>query len=79
MNKFKHGPKKGAAKKWSERLRKLGQQKPPQSLMDKLNERPMTNDDDSQNETKVRFKKATLYVAFYKWISLLKTTQSGIF
>jgi hypothetical protein len=30
-------PKKGAAKKWSERLKELGQQKPPQDIVDRLN------------------------------------------
>jgi hypothetical protein len=37
MEKKKHGPKKGAAKKWSERLEKLGEQSPPEDLMRILN------------------------------------------
>jgi hypothetical protein len=37
MEKKKHGPKKGAAKKWSERLEKLGEQSPPDDLMKIIN------------------------------------------
>ena len=33
----KKGPTKGAAKKWSERLKQIGEQVPPEDLMDKLN------------------------------------------
>ncbi|MBN8538043.1 MAG: hypothetical protein J0M15_13395 [Deltaproteobacteria bacterium] len=38
MNKTKQGPKKGAAKKWSERLKKIGEKTPPEDLMKILNE-----------------------------------------
>lgn len=38
MNQKKQGPKKGAAKKWSERLKKIGEQAPPGDLMKILNE-----------------------------------------
>lgn len=31
-------PKKGAARRLAERLKKLGQQKPPKPLMDKINQ-----------------------------------------
>ena len=31
-------PKKGAARKWAQRLKELGEQRPPQDLIDKLNE-----------------------------------------
>ncbi len=37
MEKKKHGPKKGAVKKWSERLEKLGEQSPPEDLMKIIN------------------------------------------
>ncbi len=38
MNENKHGPKKGAAKKWSERLKQIGDQVPPGDLLKILNE-----------------------------------------
>lgn len=38
MEKKKQGPKKGAAKKWSERLKQIGEQSPPEDLMKILNE-----------------------------------------
>ncbi len=38
MNNKKHGPKKGAAKKWSERLKQIGEQPPPEDLMKILNQ-----------------------------------------
>lgn len=38
MKEKKHGPKKGAAKKWSERLKQIGQQTPPEDLLKILNE-----------------------------------------
>jgi hypothetical protein len=38
MKKKKQGPKKGAAKKWSERLKQIGEQAPPEDLMKILNE-----------------------------------------
>lgn len=37
MEKKNHGPKKGAAKKWSERLKQIGEQVPPEELMKILN------------------------------------------
>lgn len=38
--KKKHGPKKGAVKKWSNRLQEIGNQAPPESLVEKVfNER----------------------------------------
>lgn len=33
----KNIPQKGAAKKWSKRLKELGQQPPPQDIVDRLN------------------------------------------
>ncbi|MBK9321652.1 MAG: hypothetical protein IPM97_01610 [Bdellovibrionaceae bacterium] len=72
-------PKNGAGRRLAERLKKLGQQKPPKSLMDKINNDSSSPVVVSQNETKVRFKIATLYVAIYKWIYLQKTTFSGTF
>jgi hypothetical protein len=72
-------PQKGAGRRLAERLKKLGQQKPPKSLMDKINNDSSSPVVVSQNETKVRFKIATLYVAIYKWIYLQKTTFSGTF
>ena len=38
MEKKLNTPKKGAAKKWAERLRKLREQPPPKDLMDILNQ-----------------------------------------
>lgn len=38
MKEKKHGPKKGAAKKWSERLKQIGQRTPPEDLLKILNE-----------------------------------------
>jgi len=38
MEKKKQGPKKGAAKKWSERLKQIGEQAPPEDLLKILNE-----------------------------------------
>lgn len=38
MKEKKHGPKKGAAKKWSERLKQIGEQAPPEDLLKILNE-----------------------------------------
>lgn len=38
MEKKKNGPKKGAAKKWSERLKQIGEQPPPKELMEILNQ-----------------------------------------
>jgi hypothetical protein len=38
MEKKKHGPKKGAARKWSEKLKQLGEQPPPRDLMAILNQ-----------------------------------------
>lgn len=35
--KKKHGPKKGAVKKWSDRLQKIGNQAPPEELMKIIN------------------------------------------
>ena len=42
MEKKANVPQKGAARKWSQRLKEMGQQKPPKDLIDKLNnpERP---------------------------------------
>jgi hypothetical protein len=37
MNKKKNIPQKGASKKWSERLNELGNQSPPQDIVDRLN------------------------------------------
>jgi hypothetical protein len=37
MKNKKNIPQKGAAKKWSERLKELGQQPPPQDIVDRLN------------------------------------------
>jgi hypothetical protein len=37
MDKKRHGPKKGAGRKWAERLKQLGEQPPPKELMDKIN------------------------------------------
>jgi hypothetical protein len=34
----KRGPKKGAAKKWSDRLKKIGEQAPPEDLMKIINQ-----------------------------------------
>ncbi len=39
MEKRKNGPQKGAAKKWSERLKELGEQSPPKDLMKILNQK----------------------------------------
>ncbi len=36
MNKKKNIPQKGAAKKWSERLKELGNQPPPKDIVDRL-------------------------------------------
>lgn len=33
----KNIPQKGASKKWSERLKELGNQPPPQDIVDRLN------------------------------------------
>lgn len=38
MEKKKKGPKKGAARKWSERLKQIGEQPPPTDLMEILNQ-----------------------------------------
>jgi hypothetical protein len=38
MEKKKSGPKKGAAKKWSERLKQIGEQTPPKEIMEILNQ-----------------------------------------
>jgi hypothetical protein len=38
MEKRKNSPQKGAAKKWSERLKELGEQPPPKDLMEILNQ-----------------------------------------
>ena len=38
MEKKNKGPKAGAAKKWSERLKQIGEQAPPKDLLEKLNE-----------------------------------------
>lgn len=35
--KKKNVPQKGASKKWSERLKELGNQPPPQDIVDRLN------------------------------------------
>lgn len=35
--KMKNIPQKGAAKKWSKRLKELGNQPPPQDIVDRLN------------------------------------------
>lgn len=37
MEKKKRGPKKGAVKKWSDRLQKIGNQPPPEDLMKIIN------------------------------------------
>jgi len=37
MEKKKNIQKKGAIKKWSERLKELGNQPPPQDIVDRLN------------------------------------------
>lgn len=37
MEKKVNIPKKGAAKKWSERLKELGNQAPPKDLVEKIN------------------------------------------
>ena len=37
MEKKVNIPKKGAAKKWSNRLKELGNQEPPQDLVNKIN------------------------------------------
>jgi len=39
MDNKKNIPQKGAAKKWSQRLKEVGQQSPPKDLMEKLNEK----------------------------------------
>jgi hypothetical protein len=38
MEKKKNGPQKGAAKKWSQRLKELGEQSPPKDLLEILNQ-----------------------------------------
>ncbi len=37
MERKKNGPKKGAVKKWSEKLEKLGEQAPPEDIMKIIN------------------------------------------
>lgn len=37
MEKKKNIPQKGASKRLAEKLKKLGQQRPPQTLIDKIN------------------------------------------
>ena len=37
MEQKKNGPKKNAARRWSERLKQIGEQKPPKEIMDILN------------------------------------------
>lgn len=36
MNEKPRGPKKGAARKWAQRLREFGEQPPPQDLLEKI-------------------------------------------
>jgi len=72
-------PKKGSGRRLAERLKQLGQQKPPQSIVDKINNGTPAPALISQNETKVRFEKTTLFVAFYKCFCLQKTTFNGTF
>ena len=38
-NKKRNIPQKGAAKKWSQRLKELGEQRPPKDLIEKLNKK----------------------------------------
>lgn len=37
MNKKINIPKKGASRKWAQRLKELGQRRPPKDLVDKIN------------------------------------------
>ncbi|MCO5114322.1 MAG: hypothetical protein M9899_09105 [Bdellovibrionaceae bacterium] len=37
MNKIARVPKKGAGRRLAQKLKELGQQKPPQTLIDKIN------------------------------------------
>lgn len=36
MTQEQKGPKKGAARKWSQRLKELGQRPPPKGLLEKI-------------------------------------------
>lgn len=38
MEKKKNGPQKGGVKKWSQKLKELGEQSPPSGLMEILNQ-----------------------------------------
>ncbi|MGE4131964.1 MAG: hypothetical protein AB7F86_10020 [Bdellovibrionales bacterium] len=38
MTERKRGPKKGAGRKWANKLKELGKQPPPQDLVNKINE-----------------------------------------
>ena len=46
MKNKKKGPKKGAAKKWSERLREVGNQSPPKDLIDVINNYPQATNEE---------------------------------
>ena len=39
MEKKRNAPQKGAARKWSERLKKIREQPPPEDLMEILNQK----------------------------------------
>ena len=51
MEKKVNIPKKGAARKWSQRLKELGKQAPPKDLVDKLNRK-----EDQKKSAKPPFK-----------------------
>lgn len=50
MNTKKQGPKNGAAKKWSERLKQIGEQTPPEDLMKILNQTEKPSKSASSNK-----------------------------
>lgn len=52
MRHQKQGPKPGAAKKWSERLKEIGNRPPPQKLIEILNQVDTTQQTAQANESK---------------------------
>lgn len=56
MSQEQKGPKKGAARKWSQRLKELGQRPPPKDLLEKIKKKDQeraAKNHNSSNEAEV--------------------------
>jgi len=50
MERANRGPKKGAGRKWAQKLKKLGERPPPQHIVERINRKDQDRAAKSQSE-----------------------------